>query len=391
MLTIRSTLKAVLASAAMAFAVVSCGTSDGGTDPGRKRPTTGDDGTGGGDNTGDEDAGGSGGSGGFDDPWTGSDGGDDEDKCSETEEKAQRKPLDMYIMLDKSGSMAWNINGGTLSGGGNNPSSRWYQVKEALKEFASHPQSAGMGVGLGYFPKSSGECNASSYANPDVSIGLLPAHAANIASSLDATSPNGGTPTRYALEGALQYAQQWAVDHPDHSVIVVLATDGEPEGCSGNTMSHIKTVAQTYAAAGIPTFVIGIGNKTGNLNDIATAGGTGQAIMVTGSNATQEFIDAMNAIRGVALACEYQIPPPKEGEQLDYEKVNLRFTSGDGTKEDIPYIGDESACSGNGGWFYDNPDEPTMIKVCPETCNRFKMDDQGQVNVVLGCKRRGPA
>src|SRR5690606_13133461 len=132
-----------------------------------------------------------------------------------------------------------------------------------------------------------------------------------IETSLNSTSPNGGTPTRYALEGALQHAKEWSDSHPDHTVIVVLATDGEPSGCSGNSMSNIRTVAADYAAQGIKTFVIGIGNQTGNLNEIAAAGGTGQAIMVTGSNAKQEFIDAMNAIRGVALACEYEIPPPE--------------------------------------------------------------------------------
>ena len=390
MLKIRSTLLAVLASAATLLVVPACGTTDGGLD-GPRRPGADGDGAGG-DGTGDEDGGdgngGSGGSGGWDDNWSGSDGGD-EDSCSETEEKAQRKPLDMYIMLDRSGSMAWNINGSTVSGGGNNPASRWYQVKEAIMAFVTDPQSAGIGVGLNYF--SGSQCSVDAYRNPAVGFGLLPVLAPAIESSLNSNSPNGGTPTRPALQGALEFAKERADTHPDHTVVVVLATDGQPEGCSNNTVTSVSNVAADYADNhGIKTFVIGISNQTSNLNTIAQAGGTGQAIMVTGSNAKQEFIDAMNAIRGVALACEYEIPPPEEGEQLDYEKVNLRFTAGDGTKIDIDYVGDSSQC-GSGGWFYDDPNAPTMIHVCPETCEMFKADGEGQVNVVLGCKRRGPA
>lgn len=387
MLKIRSTLIAVLASAAAVLVVPACGPTEGGTDE-RRRPGAGGDGAGG-DATGDEDGGGGdGGGAGWADPDDDDSDAGNDDTCSETSQKAERKPLDMYIMLDRSGSMAWNINGNSLSDGGNNPASRWYQVTHAIKDFVANAQSAGMGVGLDYFPGSP-ECNTSTYKDPAVGIGLLPVHAPLIESSLNATSPSGGTPTRPALEGAVEYAKEWADAHPGHTVIVVLATDGEPSGCS-STISTVKSAAEAGVNQGIKTFVIGIGNQTGNLNEIAAAGGTGQAIMVTGTNATQEFIDAMNEIRGVALACEYEIPPPNEGEQLDYDKVNLRFTKGDGTKEDIPYVGDSSGC-GSGGWFYDDPNAPTTIQVCEETCDLFKSDGEGQVDVVLGCKRRGPA
>ena len=46
---------------------------------------------------------------------------------------------------------------------------------------------------------------------------------------------------------------------------------------------------------------------------------------VAASNLTA-FIDALNAIRGTKLACEYLIPAPPPGEKLDFNKVNVEHT-----------------------------------------------------------------
>ena len=64
----------------------------------------------------------------------------------------------------------------------------------------------------------------------------------------------------------------------------------------------------------ILTFVIGVGSSLGALNGIAMAGGTNQAFIVdTNANVNQQFLDAMNKIRGAALSCEYIIPTPDAG------------------------------------------------------------------------------
>lgn len=397
MLRIQTPLLALFATALVAFAPACGTTDDAGLGPG-KRPGQ-DDGLPNDDGNDDDGPGGAGSSGGGfgSDPDGFRDGGD-EDTCSETTEKAERMPLDMHIMLDKSGSMRWTFhNKNDAQGGPTSPNARWGAVVGALKEFINDPSSNGVGVGLQYFPIETGgffggtSCEASDYATPEIPIQLLPMHRTQLIASLDANRPNGGTPTRPALQGALEYAKGWADDHPGHTVIVVLATDGEPEGCSGNNVANVSALAADYANNhGIKTFVVGIGPEVVNMDTIAAAGGTEKSFPVGGDNAAQQFIEAMNEIRGVALACEYLIPPPKDGEAIDYDKVNLRFTAGDGTTSDIPYVGDASQC-GSGGWFYDDPSAPKMIHVCPETCSTFKADGEGEVNVVLGCKRRGPA
>jgi hypothetical protein len=65
--------------------------------------------------------------------------------CAATSEKAQRVPLDLYVMLDSSGSM---LNATTTNGS----TSKWTAVTSALQTFVQDPKSAGLGVGLQYFP-----------------------------------------------------------------------------------------------------------------------------------------------------------------------------------------------------------------------------------------------
>ena len=65
-------------------------------------------------------------------------------KCAEQSIQAERRPLDIYIMLDSSGSMT-----STLA---DKKTTKWSAVSSALQSFLSDPSSAGLGVGLQYFP-----------------------------------------------------------------------------------------------------------------------------------------------------------------------------------------------------------------------------------------------
>jgi hypothetical protein len=68
------------------------------------------------------------------------------DTCAGVTSQAQLIPLDIYLMLDSSGSMSETT--GAMGAG----PSKWSAVTQALDAFFVDPQSAGLGVGLQHFP-----------------------------------------------------------------------------------------------------------------------------------------------------------------------------------------------------------------------------------------------
>jgi hypothetical protein len=356
------------------------------------------------DNFGDDDGHGDGGGNGIDAP-----------ACATSIVKADKIPLDLYIMLDQSSSMGDAVNGG---------GTKWTTVTSALGTFVQQPGLDGVSVGMQYFGVPSGggtcsvlsctvdadcgatacgpcvfgvctglitsagdSCTASDYATPNVEIAPLPGVASTIVSSMGAHSPTTGTPTSAALQGAVDHAKTWKQSHPSDAVVAVLATDGEPSGCD-ESLADIDAIAAT-ALAGTPsvlTFVIGVGSSLANLNGIAAAGGTTQAFLVdTGGNVNQQFLDAMNAIRHAALGCNYLIPVPTNGSP-NYGEVNVVYQPQGQNAQTFPNVADLASCPANGnGWYYDNPAAPTQIVLCPASCTLVEGDMTGEVDVTLGC------
>ena len=64
--------------------------------------------------------------------------------CSSNTTAAEPVPLDLFVMVDVSKSMARAMSVGTMT--------KWDAVRTALNSFFSNAQSAGLGAGLGYFP-----------------------------------------------------------------------------------------------------------------------------------------------------------------------------------------------------------------------------------------------
>ena len=319
--------------------------------------------------------------------------------CAATVHEAEAIQLDMLILMDGSGSMKDDVQGGP----------KWDLLLAALGGFLNDPASAGIGVGLTYFGAPAGydagdlivSCDVADYEHPAVAIATLPQNAPAILASLSAYAPQGGTPTRPALNGAIEYANVWLTGHPTHRMIVVVATDGEPNDCD----STVDAVAQVAADAmagrpSIRTYVIGVGESLVSLDAVASAGGTNHAYLVdTSLSTTQSFVLALNSIRGeAALPCQYEIPAPlaASGRQVDYGRVNVAYTEGadsaHGARTILLQVPNERSCDGaTDGWYYDDPSAPTSIELCSSTCSRVKGDPTGRIEVLVGCKTQKSA
>lgn len=309
--------------------------------------------------------------------------------CASQTHKGQVTPLDIFIMVDQSGSMTDEVTGpnGTTA-------QKWTLLVQAFTAFVNDPGSTGLGVGIGYFPIPNiddSSCDAATYSAPDVPIAVLPGNAAAIVSSMGAHKPGGQTPTVPSLSGALDYAKGWALAHPTHTVVVAYATDGDPHGCTNDTIDVATSIAQE-AAMGTPsiaTYVIGIGSSLKSLGQIAEGGSTGQAIIVdTSQDTSQQLLAAMNQIRAAsAVPCILTIPTSDAG-AVDFGKVNIVESPSDsGAPGTVLQVPNASMCDPTaGGWYYDDPAAPTKIDLCSATCDAVTVDVTSEVDVLLGCK-----
>lgn len=345
-------------------------------------------------------------------------------ECASDSVEGEKVPLDIYVLFDQSGSMGQDVTGGT----------KWDVIKGALTTFVQSPGSSGISIGIGYFPfvipgvpafccadsdcgnygpcvsgipalfgcdhpfgncSKADVCTGTAYI-PDVPIALLPGVSGAIVNSLNAHGPGGGTPTYAALSGAYPYVKSWATAHPNDRTILVLATDGDPSGCTNNTVQSISTDLVAPALAGNPsimTFVVGVGSSLTSLNQIAASGGTQQAFIVdtAGADPGGQFLAAMKAIEGsTLLGCQYKVPQPPAGTTFDPAKVNVQYTPNGSTATLIFHVADSNACSSStGGWYYDNPTAPTQIILCDSTCTAINGGTSAKVEITLGCATRG--
>jgi hypothetical protein len=300
-------------------------------------------------------------------PTAGSSGGSD-DSCGGQAYVAEGKPLDIYVIMDESASMIFPID-------------IWGPVTQALNQFFMSPDTAGISVGIQFF---SALCDVSAYATPVVPIGELPGNAQALSSAMAARLPGPGTATTPALEGAIQHASQRQAQMPDRKVVVLLVTDGEPVSCGSDVNTTSAAAAAGLSASpSIPTYVLGLGN-VGGLDQMAMAGGTNNAFVVSDPGQVQAVVDAMNSIRASALPCEYSVPDSSG--TFDKSLVNLDWTR-EGTLTTVPYVGNQASCDATrGGWYYDSDETPTQLIACAKTCDDFK--GGGNVDIRLGCPQQ---
>jgi len=91
-------------------------------------------------------------------------------------------------------------------------------------------------------------------------------------------------------------------------------------------------------------------------------------------------------IRGSAVPCDFKVPTETANGKVDPTLVNVRFTPSTGAPSVIPQTFDGTAggCGPMGGWYYDNPAAPTLLKVCDASCKALGLG--GRVEVELGCQ-----
>jgi len=280
--------------------------------------------------------------------------------CAADSVEAAPVPLDIYLMLDRSGSMG-------------------------------------------------SDCNVTWPAPPSVaskwcrSIKVdLTAQAGQIVAAMDNMPYDSGvTPTEAALRGLNQYTA--ANQTPGRVMIGILITDGDP--CCGScdeSNNGLGTIVQNhYDNTGIHTFIIGMDGATfSNLeqwadyngaiqhddtNDACGNGGGPCYHYNVGNGDPSVFIWALQQIQNAVLGCTFQIPEP-DGGVLDPDQVVVEYLpNGQPPGQELTRVNDANQCVAD-GWYYDDNNNPTIIQLCPGICGTVEADPSGIIDILLGCQ-----
>jgi hypothetical protein len=303
--------------------------------------------------------------------------------CATLKKQAHLAPVNLALGIDTSFSMDFE--------------SKWVNLSAALDAFVGDPASSGLNLGLQFFPLDD-TCAVSAYEALAVPVGPRATVAPLIEHAIAAQRPAGGTPTVQLLEGLIATLRTNTDAGAGVKPVIVLATDGvpdstclyAPDGGTPNSLANAEAIAkQAFSGTpSIPVFVIGVGSDLTALNGLAAAGGTGTATLVGVDLATTEaaFVTALNTIREQSLPCNLTLP---EGTTGDPTETNVAYAPGSGATQSFVYVGSAATCAmaPNNGWYFDDPNQPTEVILCPGACHAISADPEGTVDVVLGCPR----
>ena len=239
----------------------------------------------------------------------------------------------------------------------------------------------------------------------------------NLRARLDLSGASGGTPTFPAMTGAYKELENLVVAQPlppNGRKVLVILTDGVPN--TGGTQQQCVDLTSTELAKVGPrgpilTFAVGVGRFPSSdprnydpafMGNLAQAGGTAPAgcsptetssaanlchFQVTPNGkpvdqVKQDFVDAINKIRGQVSSCEFTLERPDGGgTAVDPGKVNVIYTDGNGVQHYVPQ-------DPNSGWTYDDPAMPGKVVLNGSSCTQMKGDAKAKVTVQLGCKTK---
>jgi hypothetical protein len=371
------------------------------------------------------------------------------DSCTGWTAEGEMVPANIVFIVDTSGSMK-DVSANTTDG-----RSKWAITKTAL-EGALDTIPRLTSVGMLLWPNmmtsvnnndvtNCAYCNPDGTPNPDgigmcVNVNALvplqkmeatgSAHRQALADTLEAVSPQGGTPMADAYNFAIDANYGGANSQVPGKKYAVLITDGQPTiqlGCEGTGEERYPKdfgpVDQSIAGAFqnspfVRTFVIGSpGSEHQTLSGADGRGALSQAAidgdtkltptcqadggpnkdnfchfdMSAAADFAAGFSGALRNITGQVLSCTYTV---NDSQLQDYkfnaDLVNVVYeVNGSKVLGDMKLVGKATTadCPEDNGWYMD-PDDPNgrTIKLCPMTCDTVQQDAGAVVDIRGGCE-----
>lgn len=308
-------------------------------------------------------------------------------ECAEISEAAMNKkqPADILFVIDNSGSMATEIA----------------SVKANMNAFSQKIINSGIDVHvvvISAYPSDDGLC-----IDPPLGSGGCPVKDNNPPKFLHVDSAVGST---NALQKLLDHYPDYKASlRPDAAKHVVVVTDDD-SGLAANTFDTMfKALDPTLAAYKFHA-ICGANDS----DDFLWCAQNPDCCLFT-AEAGDEYIKLINKTGGewgdlcdqdfkpvfdvlstqvieeATLACEWAIPDPMGDDPIDFGKVNVDFDDGMGGAQTIGKVEAPADCANVvDGWFYDDPQNPTKILVCPQTCTKIQGVPNATMTIKFGCE-----
>jgi Mg-chelatase subunit ChlD len=312
----------------------------------------------------------------------------DPNVCASADVTATRITPNVYLVIDGSSSMEARFGDGT----------RWSVLREALVGMSGVVTKLESVVKFGmtiYSNNDPMKCPATT----EVKAGLN--NLMNINAAYPMMETGGGTPTGEALQKVVEGLPDFnSPDSTEHAPIIILATDGEPNGCAsaatcnwadwsmclgmllgqlGNApATYDTTIAAVRAARAkkVPVWVISMADGLNNIPDLQKTANIGAGLADDASPGatifspknTDELVQTLAKLIGAAVTCDVELAG----------RLNVsRACEGSVTMNTEKLV-----CNGDQGW---KPLDEGHIQLQGAACDRFKSDPTVLLNAKFPC------
>ena len=159
---------------------------------------------------------------------------------------------------------------------------------------------------------------------------------------------------------------------------------GQKDGTFDTAPYNMLLALSTYSVSGSPDTVDPACSKDAVFMQGASAPAKPCHLdLSTGPFDANVLADAISKIRGAALGCVYDLPPPPAGQTIDKATVNVNITI-DGVTITLPKRKDPlDLCTVDGCWDY-TPDD--KVRIYGKTCDDLNDAKAGKVDIYVGCE-----
>jgi hypothetical protein len=316
-----------------------------------------------------------------------------DDSCASISKQAenQRRPADIIIAVDNSGSMREEIA----------------FVRERLNAFSQQIIDSGVDVRIilisapyGPAPVPTGDEDDDSDegdSGDDNGICIAPPLGSGMC-PLDTKAPRyfhvpREVSSNDALELFVRTFPQWQIRlRANASKTFVVVTDDDADGSAAQFQQNVAGLPggafSSWSFSGIYCFSrCPAAAAVGTVYDALVQATNG----VRGDLCQQDFAPVFDALAKSVVAnsgldCAWDIPQPAAGQTFNREQVNVQYTLQGGRPRALSQVPTAAECgAGRAGWHYDDAANPQRILVCPATCTELKGDLTAKVEVLFGC------